>query len=471
MLTGNPDAALIDSPEHAMTTEREVEPENQALIREAVEEGSIDGLLANLQTLHPAEIADVLESLPHELRPGLWNAVPPSSRGEILLEVHGEVRQQLIEATPASDLLDALTELEMDELADLQSDLPERVVQDLRTTMDAERRAVFDEIRSYPHDSAGGLMDADAAVVRSDVELRSVLRYLRRLRRRAGGLPEHLDALMVVDRDNHYLGMLRLSDVVSLDPQTRVEDTMATSIAGIPVMTPANRVARLFEDRDLISAPVVSDTGRLLGRITVDDVVDVMREQADHEVMSRAGLDEATDMFAPVLSNAKRRAVWLGVNLINAFVAAWVIGRFEATIDSMVALAVLMPVVASMGGVAGNQTLTLVTRSLALEQLGRGNAWRLLLRELASGLLNGLFWAMVVGIVAVLWFHNVTLGLIFGAALIINLLTGAAAGSLVPLALQKVGVDPALAGGVLLTAATDVVGFFSFLGLATLLLS
>lgn len=470
MLPENPGAAAAQSLEQAMSTERNREPDNQALIREAVEQARVDGLLAHLHSLHPAEIADALESLPRELRPDIWNAVPPASRGEILLEVHGEVRQQLIEETTGANLLDALANLEMDELADLHPDLPDHVVAALRATMDGERRALFDEIRSYPHNSAGGLMDADAAVVRSDVELRSVLRYLRGLRRRTGGLPEHLDALMVVDRKHHYLGMLRLSELVSLAPATRVEDAMTTDVPGIPVMTTANRVARLFEDRDLISAAVVSAGGRLLGRITVDDVVDVMREQAEHEVMSRAGLDEATDIFAPVVTNARRRAVWLGVNLVNAFVAAWVIGRFEATIDSMVALAVLMPVVASMGGVAGNQTLTLVTRSLALEQLGRGNAWRLLLRELASGLLNGLFWSVVVGTVAVLWFHNVALGIIFGAALIINLLTGAAAGSLVPLALQRAGVDPALAGGVLLTAATDVVGFLAFLGLATLLL-
>jgi magnesium transporter len=356
----------------------------------------------------------------------------------------------------------------MDELADLDEDLPISVVDAMVRAMDAQRRGRYEAVRAFPDDSAGGLMDVDATAVRADVTLRAVIRYLRQLRRRAGELPEHLDSVMVIDRGNRYLGVLRLSDAVSLPPETPVSAAMNAGVPAIEVLTPAGKVARLFEDQDLMSAPVVGDDGRLLGRITVDDVVDVMREEAEHDVMSRAGLTESTDMFAPVTRSAPRRAIWLGVNLVNAFIAAWVIGLFEASIEQVVALAVLMPVVASMGGVAGNQTLTLVTRGLALEQVGRSNAWRLLLKEIGVGLLNGLFWAVVVALIAVLWFENTRLAMVFGLALVINLLTGATAGTLVPLLLQRLGIDPALAGGVVLTAATDVVGFFSFLGLATL---
>jgi magnesium transporter len=436
----------------------------------ALEEGARQAVTGLLKGLHPAQIADALESLPRELRPELWREVPAASKGEVLLEAHGEVRRQLIDVSDEQELLAALATLEMDELADIDADLPVSVVDAMVQDMDAQRRDRYEAVRAYPDDTAGGLMDVDAAAVRTDVTLKAVLRYLRQVRRRAGALPEHLDSLMVVDRDNAYLGVLKLSDVVSLDSRTTVSGAMTAGVPAIPVLTPATRVARLFEDQDLISAAVVSDAGRLLGRITIDDVVDVMREQAEHEVMSRAGLRGATDMFAPIVPSAARRALWLGVNLVNAFIAAWVIGLFEESIEKIVALAVLMPVIASMGGVAGSQTLTLVTRGIALEQIGRSNARRLLLRELTLGMLNGVVWAVVVAVVAVLWFGDTRLGVVFGTALILNLLTGAMAGTLVPLTLQRLGIDPALAGGVLLVAATDIVGFLSFLGLATLFL-
>ncbi|MGD8588508.1 MAG: magnesium transporter [Chromatiales bacterium] len=440
------------------------------LLHKALEEDSrqtVNGLLAGL---HPAEIADALEFLPRDLRPDLWNEVPAAMKGEVLLELHGEVRQQLIDTSDEAELLAALATLEMDELADLDADLPVSVVDAMVQAMDVQRRDRYEAVRSYPDDTAGGLMDVDATAVRADVSLKAVLRYLRKIRGRQGALPEHLDSLMVVDRDNTYLGLLKLSDVVSLGSQTTVSEAMMSGVPAIPVLTPATEVARLFEDQDLISAAVVSEADRLLGRITIDDVVDVMRGKAEHEVMSRAGLTEATDMFAPIISSASRRAIWLGVNLVNAFIAAWVIGLFEESIDKLVALAVLMPVIASMGGVAGNQTLTLVTRGIALEQIGKSNARRLLVREITLGLLNGVFWALVVAVVAIFWFDDMRLGAVFGFALVLNLLTGAMAGTLVPLALHRLGIDPALAGGVVLTAATDVVGFLSFLGLATLFL-
>jgi magnesium transporter len=439
-------------------------------LHKALEDGARQTVTGMLKGMHPAQIADVLESLPRDLRADLWREVPAAGKGEVLLETHGEVREQLIEVSDEQELLAALDTLEVDELADLDADLPLSVVDAMVQSMDTQRRHRYEAVRSYPDDTAGGLMDIDAAAVRSDVKLKAVLRYLRQLRSRKGTLPEHLDSLIVVDRDNTYLGLLKLSDLVSLESDTEVHEAMTAGIPAIAVLTPASKVARLFEDQDLISAAVVNEAGRLLGRITVDDVVDVMRGQAEHEVMSRAGLPEATDMFGPLISSAGRRAVWLGVNLVNAFVAAWVIGLFEASIDKIVALAVLMPVIASMGGVAGNQTLTLVTRGIALEQVGKNNARRLFLREMTLGLLNGILGSLVVAGVALVWFGDPRLAGVFGFALILNLLTGAMAGTLVPLVLQRMGIDPALAGGVLLTAATDVVGFLSFLGLATLFL-
>lgn len=429
-----------------------------------------DTLATLFEDAHPARIADALEGLPLDERLKAWPQVPTTAKGEVLTEVHGGLRGRLIEAVDTEELVSALQPLEMDELADLDVDVPERVMTTLLERMDETDRQRYELLKAYPDDSAGGLMDVDATAVRVDADLGVVQRYLRALRQRDGELPEHLDSLVVVDRTHTYLGILKLSDVVSLPAETAVADVYDTRTPALPVLTSAHEVAAVFTDRDLLSTAVVDEDGRLVGRITVDDVVDVMREEAEREIMSRAGLPESTDTFEPVLSNAARRAVWLGVNLINALLAAWVIGLFERSIEQIVALAVLMPVVASMGGVAGNQTLTLVTRGLALDQISRANAMQLLWREVASGALNGVLWAVIVGIVAVVWFGDPQLGLVFGMAMIINLLTGATVGSLVPLGLNRMGIDPALAGGVLLIAVTDVVGFVSFLGLATLVL-
>ncbi len=452
------------------TEQSQQSPDHLKQLYEALENGSSQEVINLLDAMHPSAIANALKTLPRDLRPDLWQLVATPSKGEVLLETHGEVRQQLITVTDEQVLLAALAILEIDELADLDADLPVSVVNAMVEAMDTERRQRYETVRFYPDDTAGGLMDIDAAAVRMDVSLKAVLRYLRKLRKQKGALPEHLDSLMVVDRNNQYLGILRLSDIVSLGAKTTVSETMTAGVPPISVLTPAAKVARLFEDQDLISAPVVSQTGRLLGRITIDDVVDVMRDEAEQEMMRRAGLSKATDMFGPIVPSAGRRAIWLGVNLINAFIAAWVIGLFEDSIDKIVTLAILMPVVASMGGVAGSQTLTLVTRGLALEQITQSNAWRLLLRELALGLLNGFLWALVVAIIAFLWFNSVQLGIVFGIALALNLLTGALAGTLIPLILQRLGIDPALAGGVILISATDVIGFLSFLGLATIFL-
>ncbi len=440
------------------------------LLDQAIEDASKDQLVQAVAPLHPAEIADTLESLPYEKRLFLWRLLDADTKGDVLVETHGEVREQLIGETTAEELVMAVERLDMDALADLDAHLPGEVVSAVLMAMDAQRRRRFDAVRSYPDDTAGGLMDADAIAVRGDVTLEVVLRYVRQLRRQQGSVPEHIDTLMVVNNDNYYIGMLHLVDLVSFDQRSSVAEVMDSEIEPIPADMPASKVARAFEDRDLISAAVVDKSGQLIGRITVDDVVDVIREEGDRSVRHLGGVHAETDIFAPVLTSARHRAVWLGVNLINGFIAAWVIGMFGESIEKMVALAILMPVVAGMGGVAGTQTMTIVIRGLAQETVISGNVLRLLYKELTVGALNGLLLGVLVGTVAMFWFDNTTLGLVFALALIINLCVAAFAGTLFPLLLHRMGIDPALAGGVLLIAATDVIGFTVFLGLATLIL-
>jgi magnesium transporter len=309
-------------------------------------------------------------------------------------------------------------------------------------------------------------MNTDTVSVRPDVTLETVLRYLRM----RGDIPDNTDSLFVVNRHDRYLGVLDLAALLTEDPERTVGEVMDTEVVGIAPATSTSEVASLFEDRDLLSAAVVDADGRLLGRITVDDVVDVIRDEAEHSVMSMAGLDEEADMFAGVVPSARRRGVWLGVNLGTAFLAAWVVGIFEATIEHIVALAVLMPIVASMGGVAATQTLTLMVRGIALGQVERANARWLLTKEVAVALLNGVAWATVVAAVAFLWFRSWKIAAVIFAAMVVNLFAAALAGVIVPLALKRFGVDPAVAGGVVVTTVTDVVGFASLLGLGTLVL-
>ena len=373
------------------------------------------------------------------------------------------MRAGLIAEMETDQLVAIIEGLHTDDLADLLQDLPGAVTHELLHSMDKQNRQRLETVLSYPEDTAGGLMDLDIVTVRANVTLDVVLRYLRL----HGEIPELTDNLMVVDRFDHYQGLLSLATLLTSDPDASVAEVMDRAVDGILASTTDDAVARLFEDRDLISAPVVDEAGKLLGRITIDDVVDVIREEADHSLMSMAGLDEENDIFAPAMLSARRRAVWLGINLATAFLASWVIGLYEATLEKVVALAVLMPIVASMGGIAGSQTLTIMIRGLALGQVGPTNARTLMIKEILVSIMNSIIWSVVVAIVATAWFQNTDIGLIIAAALMINLVCAALAGFSIPLALKHLGIDPALAGGVLLTTVTDVVGFMAFLGLGT----
>lgn len=438
----------------------------QKQISDLLANGSLYKIRSYIHTLYPAEIAHLLESIQPESRNKVWSVIPPSVMGEILVKLNEEVAKGLIDITGPRSLVKAAELLESDDLVDLLHVLEEPLLTKVLDSIGKPERIRLESALSYDDDSAGGLMSLDVLMIRQDVSLDVVLRYLRK----RGEIPKDTDSLFVVDRHHHLLGALALSDLLTKDIHSMVADVMDENVEGISCHLPATEVALLFEHRDMLSAPVISDSGLLLGRITVDDVVDVIRDEADHSLMSMAGLDEEQDMFAPVVVSAKRRAIWLGVNLFTAFLASWVIGLFEATLEQIVALAVLMPIVASMGGIAGSQTLTLVVRGLALRQIGDTNAIMLLKKEMSVGMVNGAVWAVVVAIIAGIWFHSAGLGVLLGMAMVVNLICAALAGACIPLLLQRIGIDPALAGGVLLTTVTDVVGFVAFLGLATIFL-
>jgi len=432
----------------------------------ALDSGAASQIRSLLGNLHSAEIADLLESVPHGPREILWELTDPEDHGEILVQVNDEVRAGLIDNMETEALIAATEDLDADDLADLIKDLPGAVTREVMRAMDKQDRERLVTVLHYPEDTAGGLMNVDMVTVRADVTLDVVLRYLRL----HIDIPDTTDSLFVVDRDDHFKGILSLSALLTNDPDKRVAEVMKHDIAGIPADMPDAEVARMFENHNLVSAPVLGKRGQLIGRITIDDVVDVIREDADHSLLSMAGLDEEDDTFAPVIKSTRRRAVWLGINLFTAFLASWVIGLFQATIEQVVALAVLMPIVASMGGIAGSQTLIIVIRGMALGQIGASNARWLMYKELAVSALNGIAWAMVVAVISALWFKNPDIGYIIGAALIINLLCAALAGLAIPFLLTRLNIDPAHAGTVLLTTVTDVVGFLVFLGLGTIFL-
>ena len=456
-----------DSERAEETLAPEMDPHTElARLRDDLQLGKLKRVRRMLRRIHPAKAAGLLESVPPGERSTAWDMVESEEAGRILVHLHEEVRTRLALEMDPEDLSAAARGMKLDDLVDLIQDLPEENGQDLLRAMDLHAREQLESMLTYPEDSAGGLMNTDQIAVREDVHLGSVLRYLRLLH----DLADNTDQLMVVDRNNQYQGVLRLRRLLTSRPQQRVKEVMDNAFEPIPANMQSREVVRRFEDLDLISSPVVDADGRLIGRITVDDVVDVIREESERLLMHPAGLDEEGDMFAPVLTSTRRRAFWLGINLVTAFMAAWVIGLFEGTLEKVVALAVLMPIVASMGGIAGSQTLTLVIRGLALGHLQRSNAPVLLWKEFGIGSLNGLIWALVVAALAILWFESWQIGGIIAAAILLNMLCAALAGVAIPLVLRELDIDPALAGGVILTTVTDVVGFFAFLGLATLVL-
>jgi magnesium transporter len=436
-------------------------------LQELLDSGTMQQSGRLLNTLTPGEIAHILEALPITQRDIVWSLVDEENNGDVLMELAEDVRADLISRMDHAEVVAVSEGLDLDDLADLMQELPHYITREILASLDSQNRQRLETVLSYPEDTAGGLMNPDAVTVRPEVSLDAVMRYLRLLKNQ---IPPHTDSLIVVNRDAKYLGVLPLATLVTNDPDDIVAEVMSLDMKPIPANWDDGQVSNRFEQHDLLSAPVVDDDGRLLGRITVDDVVDLIREEGEHAFMGQAGLSEDEDMFAPVLISAQRRALWLGLNLITAFLASWVIGQFEATIQKVVALAVLMPIVASMGGVAGTQTLTLTIRGIALGQLAGKNRRWLITKELAVGLSNGLVWAAVVAIVAGVWFESGDIAMLIAAAMLINLVFAAFTGAVLPLVLEKIGIDPALAGGVLLTTVTDIVGFLAFLGLATIYL-
>ncbi len=436
------------------------------LLSDAVDSGRLGPVRRMVNTLAPAEIGNLLESLPHDKRMVVWGLVDPEDDGEVLVHVGDEVRESLIADMDQDELVAAVEDLDIDDLADLVEDLPDAVIDELLRSMDRENRERLEQVLSYPEDTAGRLMNPDVVTVRADTTVDVVLRFLR-LR---GELPEHTDHLYVVNRRHQLIGWVALQDLVTHEPGTPINQLIDDELESIHVDDSAEQVARQFSDNDWVSAPVVDDGNVLLGRITVDDVVDIIREQAEHQALGAAGLDEDEDLFSPIRRAVRGRVVWLGVNLMTAFLAASVIGQFDATIEKIVALAVLMPIVAGIGGNAAVQVLTLMVRGIALGQVGASNARILLWKELRVALINGLLIGGLVGLVALLWFRSWPLSLVIAAALVINFCSAALAGVLLPLLLKRMHIDPAVAGTVVVTAVTDVMGFFSFLGLATVIL-
>lgn len=435
-------------------------------INEALETGGLQHVKRTLNSgLAPVEVAHLIESSPPKVRKMLWELIDTENEGEVLQHLNDEVSGLFLNAMSAEELVHLTSELDTDDVADILQQIPDHVSDAVLRGMDSEDRDRLEAVLAYPEDTAGGLMNTDTVTVRPDITLDVVLRYLRRHR----SLPEMTDNLLVINRSNEFIGILPINKLLVSDLNQTVREVMSTDAQVIHANMDEEDVAKVFERHDLVSAPVIDSHGKLLGRITIDDVVDVIRDTADHSLMSMAGLDEEEDTFAPAFKTGKRRALWLGINLLTAFIASAVIGLFDETIERLVALAILMPIVASMGGIAGSQVLTLVIRGQALGHINSiSNVRWLLNRELVVGFFNGLLWAAVIGLATLLWFNDWQLAWIIAAAIIINLVIAALSGAAVPLILKRQRIDPALAGGVILTTITDVVGFFSFLGLASI---
>ncbi len=441
-------------------------PERHDLVETLLHKQHLVELRSKMDSLHPADIAYILEALPIEQRLLVWDLVKAERDGEILIEVSDAVRESLIATMNRDELRAAAEQLDTDEIADLAPDLPQNVMRDVFKSLSTEEREQLRSAMSYPEDSVGALMDFSMVHVREDVTLEVVSRYLRRF----DELPDHTDKIFVVDRDDHFKGVLPINLIVVNEPETIVADLMLTDIVKLYPDEKADHAAQAFERYDLVSAPVVDEEGTLVGRVTVNVVLDYIRTESESDLLNQAGLREEEDIFASVWKSAKNRWVWLALNLCTAFFASRVIGHFENTIEKYVALATLMPIVAGIAGNSANQTTTIVIRSLALGQITQGNAKRLLVKELAIGGLNGLVWGGIAGFFAYSLYHSVSLGIVMTSAILLNLLVGAFIGMSIPLGMHRYGRDPAIGSSVLLTAITDSGGFFIFLGLATIFL-
>ncbi|MHB8914558.1 MAG: magnesium transporter [Thiobacillus sp.] len=436
------------------------------LVENLVHKQNLAELKNRLDALHPADVAYILESLPLEDRLLVWHQVGANNDGEILLEVSDSVRESLIASMDNAELLAAAESLDTDEIADIAQDLPHDVIQELLISLDAQKRARLQSTLSYPEDTVGALMDYDMVTIREDVTLEVTLRYLRRLR----DLPDQLDKLFVVDQSEALIGVLPIKRLLTSDPEASVAAVMVEDMVIFRPEDEATDAAQAFERYDLVMAPVVDNQGRLIGRLTIDAVVDYIRESADADMLSMAGLKEEEDLFSSVWRAARNRWTWLAINMVTAFIASRVIGVFEGSIEKLAALAALMPIIAGIGGNSGNQTTTLIVRGLALGQITAANARRLIIKELGVAVFNGLVWGMAVGLFAWLLYDNLALGGVMALAMMLNLLVAALAGTYIPILMSRMKRDPAIGSSVLLTATTDSMGFFIFLGLATWLL-
>ena len=434
------------------------------LSEDLVDPTSLHQMRHMINNMMPADIAHYIESAPSRVRRLLWELVDDEVEGEVLGELSEDLQQEFLLRMNSEQMAALVAGLDPDDVADILQQLPGHLIPKVLQTMGEQDRQRVETVLTYDEDSAGGLMNTDTITVRPDLTIDAVLRYLRR----HDELPEITDSIFVVNRRDMFLGTLTLSKLLTSSPSTTVREIMNTNIQGIPPTMDASQVTHLFERHDWISAPVVNAEGHLLGRITIDDVVDVIIDDAEHSLLGLAGLSDEEETFSSVRRSAPRRAVWLGINLFTAVLASAVISLFQGTIEQVVALAILMPIVASMGGVAGSQTLTVVIRGMALGQINRNNLRWLVNKEVLTGALNAMLWAAVIGAFAAWWFDAPMIGIIIAAAMVINLLTAALAGALLPVFLKSIRIDPALAGSVMLTTVTDVVGFLSFLGLATL---
>jgi magnesium transporter len=455
--------ALVETVVHKQEIPRS---ERHDLVDTLLHKRHLAELRDKLSNLHPADVAYILEALPIDQRLLVWDLVKAERDGEILMEVSDAVRESLIASMSREELREAAEQLDTDEIADLAPDLPHAVMRDVFKSLSIEEREQLRAAMSYPEDAVGALMDFDMVTIREDVSLEVVSRYLRRFEE----LPDHTDQLFIVDRDDFFKGVLPLHRLLVNEPELEVINLMIVETITLHPDDKADQAAQAFERYDLVSAPVVDEDGKLVGRVTVNTVMDFIRAESESDVLNLAGLREEEDIFASVWKSAQNRWMWLALNLCTAFFASRVIGAFEGTIEKFVALAALMPIVAGIAGNSANQTTTIIIRSLALGQINTSNARRMINKELAIGGFNGLVWGSVAGMFAYLLYHNILIGIIMTSAMLLNLLLGALAGLLIPLAMQRMGRDPAIGSSVLLTAITDSGGFFIFLGLATLFL-